>query len=318
MVGVALKKYAKEHNLKCDGGFVYGEISGYALSMDDGADLKRLFIHTRFPDTEQKAAFETMLGTAGLNTQYRIQNSLVEDRQISFVFRDTIGTMGLIGQFIDWLLPQLPQYGATGADVCTECGCTMSGQGKWAVVGDSSCHMHESCLRSVSETIRAQEGAAKENAQGSYLSGAIGALIGGLLGAVVWGVILNFGWVAGVVGFLIGFLAEKGYTLLNGKLGKGKLFILIAVIIVSIFVGTMFGEYLMLAQAIKDEGIVLGDSSTLQFFFSLLEDEEARSLLMGDVVKNGLLGLLFAGLAVFSLLKKTNAEVSGTKIKELK
>lgn len=319
MVGAALKKYAKEHNLKCDGGFVYGELYGYAVSMDDAADQKRLYIHTRFPDAVQKAAFETMLGSSDLYAQYRVINTLLRDNYVFFVFRDQIGTMGLIEKFIGWLLPQLPQYGATGADVCTQCGCAMIGQGKWAVIDGIPCHLHESCLRSVSETIRTQESSAKENAEGSYVTGTIGALIGGLLGAVIWGLILNFGFVAAIVGLLIGFLAEKGYTILKGKRGKGKIIILIVVIILSVAAGTIFGEYFGLLREIKTEDIYLGSYSPTEYIVLLWKEvPEFRSSVIEDLVKNGLLGLLFAGLGTFGILRKAGAEVTGTKIKDLK
>lgn len=318
MVGAALKKYAKEHNLKCDGGFAYGEVHGYAISMDDGADLKRLFIHTRLSEPEKKAELETMLGTSDLYANYRVQSNQVRESFILFIFHDKIGTMGLIEKFIDWLLPQLPQYGATGADICTECGTPMNGQGKWVLMDGIVQHMHESCLRSRSEAIRAQEGAAKENAEGSYLTGAIGALIGGLLGAVVWGFILNFGWMAGVVGLLIGFLAEKGYTILKGKLGKGKLFILIAVILVSVAAGTIFGEYLGLVREIKQE-VYTGSYSATEYLLLLIkENPEIQSAVRSDLISNGVLGLIFAGLGAFGILRKTGVEVADTKIKELK
>lgn len=317
MVGAALKKYAKEHNLKCDGGFIYGEKHGYAISMNEDAGIKRLFIHTSFPDAQQKSAFETMLGNADLFTQYRIQNTLIQDKYVCFIFTDKVGTMGIIGNFIDWLLPQLPQYSAAGADICNHCGGAMYGQGKWCAVDGIVYHMHESCQRSVTEKVRASETAAKEAAGGSYVTGLLGALIGGLLGAVVWGFILSYGWLAAPVGFLIGFLAEKGYTLLKGKLGKGKVIILIAIVLLSVAVGTILGEYLGLANELKED---FRDISSRFDFLKLMWQElpEFRSAVADDLVKNGLLGLLFAGLGAFGILRKTNAEVSDTKIKELK
>lgn len=316
MVGAGLKKYAKENNLKCDGGFIYGEKQGYAISMNEDAGIKRLFIHTSFPDAQQKSAFETMLGNADLFTQYRVQNTLIQDKYVCFIFTDKIGTMDIIVSFIEWLLPQLPQYGAAGADICNHCGSAMYGQGKWCVVDGIVYHMHESCLRSVAEKIRASDTAAKEAAGGSYVTGLLGALIGGLLGAVVWGFILSYGWLAAPVGLLIGFLAEKGYTLLKGKAGKGKIIILIAIVILSVAVGTILGEYLGLAKELKED---FRDISSRFDFIKLMWQElpEFRSAVADDLVKNGLLGLLFAGLGTFGILRKANAEVSDTKIKEL-
>ena len=317
MVGAALKKYAKENNLKCDGGFIYGEKHGYAISMNEDAGIKRLFIHTGFSDVQQKSAFETMLGNADLFTQYRVQNTLIQDKYVCFIFTDKIGTMDIIVGFIEWLLPQLPQYGATGADICNHCGGAMYGQGKWCAVDGIVYHMHESCLRSVTEKVRASDTAAKEAAGGRYITGLLGALIGGLLGAVVWGFILSYGWLAAPVGLLIGFLAEKGYTLLKGKLGKGKVIILIAVVLLSVAVGTILGEYLGLAKELRED---FRDISSRFDYIKLMWQElpEFRSAVADDLVKNGLLGLLFAGLGAFGILRKANAEVSDTKIKELK
>lgn len=317
MVGTALKKYAKEHNLNCDGGFIYGEKNGYAISMNEDAGIKRLFIHTSFSDAQQKSAFETMLGNADLFTQYRVQNTLIQDKYVCFIFTDKIGTMDIIVRFIEWMLPQLPQYGAAGADICNHCGCAMGGQGKWVVIDRLAYHMHENCIHSVGERIHAEEASAKEAAGGSYITGLLGALIGGLLGAVVWGFILSYGWLAAPVGLLIGFLAEKGYTLLKGKLGKGKVIILIAVVLLSVAVGTVVGEYIGLAKELKEDFRDI--SSRFEFIkFMWKEMPEFRSAVANDLVKNGLLGLLFAGLGTFGILRKANAEVSDTKIKELK
>ena len=51
------------------------------------------------------------------------------------------------------------------------------------------------------------------------------------------------GYVASIVGILIGFFASKGYDLLGGKQKKAKLLIILAVTILSVLAGTM-GAYL--------------------------------------------------------------------------
>ena len=55
--------------------------------------------------------------------------------------------------------------------------------------------------------------------EGSYVTGLIGALVGALIGAVVWCLVMQLGIIASLVGFVIGWLAEKGYTILRGKAG---------------------------------------------------------------------------------------------------
>ena len=48
--------------------------------------------------------------------------------------------------------------------------------------------------------------------EGSYVTGLIGALVGALIGAVAWCLVMQLGIIASLVGFVIGWLAEKGYT----------------------------------------------------------------------------------------------------------
>jgi len=57
-----------------------------------------------------------------------------------------------------------------------------------------------------------------------------------------WAVVLNLGYVASLVGLLIGFLALKGYDLLKGKQGKGKVAILIVAIVFGVLLGTFAEE----------------------------------------------------------------------------
>lgn len=317
MVGSALKKYAKENGLKNNGGVVYGELGGYSVSMCDGAGIKQLTVLTRFPDAEKKHEFENVLNAANLSADYRVQSYLSTDDRLDFIFTDKIGTMTVIGNFIQWLLPVLTQYGAAGADICTKCGYPMNGQGKWVLIDGTAVHMHEGCVRGLSEQIHREEETVRREAGGSYLSGTVGALLGGLLGAAAWGLVMLAGYIAGIVGFLIGFLAEKGYALLKGKLGKGKVAILIVVIVLCVIVGTLFGEYLFARQAIK-EFIAEYGSTDITPMELLIETASMDPEVRKEMISNIALGLLFAGLSVIGLIRRAHAEVSDTKIKELK
>lgn len=311
MVGSALKKYAKAHGLRVNGGFAYGTLHGYNLALDDGPNIKRMVLFTRFPDEAQKAAFDAALNESEAATYYRIQSREYSDNMILLVFKDKMGTMTLIEEFADRFLPQLAQYGAL-PDVCSHCGASTGGSGKWVLVNGLPFYMHESCLHSTETSIRSSEERVKEDLTGSYLAGFFGALLGGLLGSALWAGLMYVGFIAGLVGFVIGFLAEKGYRLLKGKEGKGKLFILIAVILLCVAFGTLLGEYVVTAKAMHEEG--LSHVPTMDFFLYLLREEpEFRTA----IVKDFLLGLLFAGLGVFGLLARTRRETADTKIKIL-
>lgn len=310
MVGPALKKYAKSRGLQRDGGFAYGTLHGYRIALDDGPNIKRLFVFTRFPDEAQKTAFDQLL-QGDVLTRYRIQSKDYRNNVLLLVFTDKAGTMTLIEECIDWLLPQLPQFGAS-SDVCSHCGAATDGAGKWVVIAGQPFYMHESCLHATATSIRSTEERTREELTGSYVTGFFGALLGGLLGSVLWAGLMYVGFIAGLVGFVIGFLAEKGYTLLKGKQGKGKLAILIVVVLLCVFIGTMLGEYVVCAKEMREEGVTF--ISTKDMFLLLLKDSEVRA----GILKDFLFGLLFAGLGVFGLLARTRRETADTSIKLLK
>lgn len=175
--------------------------------------------------------------------------------------------------------------------------------------------MHEACAEKVRNSIEQEyEAQVKEN-NGSYLSGFIGAIIGSVLGGIVWAIILMVGYIASIVGLLIGWLAEKGYRLFKGKNGKGKIIILVIAVFFGVLFGTFAGDGITLAQMINSgelPGFTYGDIPAM--FTILLRDSEYAMA----TVKNICLGLLFAALGVFSLIRRNAKEVSATKIYDLR
>lgn len=149
---------------------------------------------------------------------------------------------------------------------------------------------------------------------GSYATGAVGALLGALIGALVWGLVYSAGYMASLVGLAIGFLAEKGYTLLKGKRGKGKLAILIAVIVLGVLAGTGFGFGIMIVQElINVEGSMYTYADLPFLFIYLIQDPEMALSLLKDTG----LGLLFAGLGTFAMLRRTSKESSDADVIDL-
>ena len=135
---------------------------------------------------------------------------------------------------------------------------------------------------------------------GSYLSGFAGALVGSVLGGIVWAVVLNFGYVASIIGYLIGWLAEKGYTLLKGKNGKGKIVILIFMAVLGVAIGTIGAQIIEMVKLISNgemPGLTYGDIPL--WITELLKDSEY----VGYMVKDLGLGLIFAFLGCFSFLR---------------
>lgn len=314
MIGSGLKKLAKENGMKISHGVAYGSLRGYAATLSEGSGYKRIAFATRFPDPAHRSALSAQAEQVDLRRQYRVQSLDVSPRMIQVVFQDNPGTMKKIRSFLDWFLPLLEQYSASTVNVCTECGCEVTA-GRWVLVDGTACHLHDGCASRIAQEIEAEEAQRAQNSTGSYITGLLGALGGSVLGAVLWAVVLNLGYVASLVGLVIGWLAEKGYNLFHGKQGKAKVAILILAVIFGVLVGTFGADVFTVIGMINSGelyGVTFGDVLPL-IAFLLSEDAEYR----GAVCTNILMGLLFAFLGVFALLRKAGKDVSGTKLIDL-
>lgn len=314
MIGSGLKKYAQENGMKISHGVAYGNLMGYAASFSEGSGYKQLIISTKIVDQEQKDALTDAINQVNIQRMYRVQNLNILPSAIQIVFADNPGTMKKIQEFVSWFVSLLGQYGATRANICSECGGEIT-VGKWLLIDGAAFYMHDSCAEKVMQDIAQDNEVQKLESKGSYLTGTLGALLGATLGAVVWALVLLGGYVASLVGLLIGWLSEKGYTLLKGKQGKGKIAILILAVIFGVLLGTFAADVFTIIGMINDgsiETLTYGDIPGFLFML-LLNDSEYCSA----TVSNILMGLLFAGLGVFALLRKAGKDVAGTKVIEL-
>lgn len=310
MIGSGLKKYAQENGLKVAHGVAYGNFRGFAATLSEGSGYKQIVLTTKFPDPEKLQQLQEQINQRNVNREFRVQKLSFAPNGVCIVFTDNPGTMGKIRAFADWFFPLLTEAQATGLDVCAECGLQLSG-GTWKLIDGVAFYMHTGCAEKVRQTIT------EENAQpnpGSYLSGTFGAFLGSAIGAVVWALVLYGGYVASLVGLLIGWLAEKGYNLLKGKQGKGKVVILILAVIFGVLLGTFAADALSLAGMISNgELLGWGYGDIPEMFLILLSDSEYLTATLGNIG----MGLVFAALGVFALLRKAGKEVAGTKFIDL-
>lgn len=314
MIGSGLKKLAKEHNMKVAHGVGYGSLRGYAATMSEGAGYKQIVLTTKFADPMKLQALQEKINSRNIQRELRVQRLGFSPNNVAIVFQDNPGTMKKIMEFIEWFWPLLEEAGATKWDVCTECGCQAT-SGCWKLVNGVAYYLHESCGERVKRSIQEEEDSRKEADRGNYITGLLGAFAGSALGAVLWAVVLGLGYVASVVGLVIGWLAERGYSLCRGKQGKGKVVILILAVIFGVLLGNFGYDAYTLATMIWDgelPGYALVDIPSMIGF--LFENEPEY---VSATVRNILMGLLFAGLGVFSLLMKAGKEVSGTKVIDL-
>lgn len=313
MVGSGLKKMAQENGMKVAKGVAYGSLRGYAATMSEGSGYKQIVITTKFADTVKLNELQAQINSRNITREFRVRNLTFAANGISIVFHDTVGTMKKIRAFLDWFIPLLDMSSATKADICTECGMQAT-TGCWKLIDGVAFYMHESCAQRAVSSIAAEEQARRDADEGSYIQGFIGALCGSILGAAVWAVVLYMGYVASLVGLLIGWLAEKGYSLMHGKQGKAKILILVVVIVFGVALGTIAADAITVAELISEGDTYLTYADIPSFLFTLLMEDSEYS---GAVMANMLQGLLFAAIGVFALLQKTNEVVSGTKVVDL-
>lgn len=311
MIGSGLKKLAAEHGMQVAHGVAYGSLKGYAVTLSEGSGYKQIVITTKFTDPEKPTELQTVLNQKNIAREYRVQNLTFTPDGILIIFTDNPGTMKKIEAFIDWFFPMLTEYTALPANVCMECGGQLTG-GCWKLINGVAFHMHDSCAEKVRQALQTEDEDRKLSMEGSYGTGLLGALLGSALGAVAWAIVLNLGYVASVVGLLIGWLAEKGYNLLKGKQGKAKVAILIVAIIIGVLLGNVLADVFSLIPVVQEYGMTYSDIPLI-ILGLLLEDSTYRAA----TVSNVLTGLLFAGLGVFALLRKAGKEVADTKFVDL-
>jgi hypothetical protein len=314
MIGSGLKKFAQEQGLKVGSGVAYGSLFGYAATLSEGSGYKQMILTTKFPDPEKLNWLQDQLNSKNLTREYRVQNITFAPDAVSIVFADNPGTMKKLKAFVEWFFTLLPETGASGVETCGECGGELV-DSCWILVNGAAYHMHRGCADKVKRELEEEQVQQKEQRTGSYFMGFLGALGGSLVGAVVWAIVLYLGYLASLVGLLIGWLAEKGYNLCRGKQGKGKIAILIVAIIIGVLLGTFGPDVYTLAGMISDGEIPGAIFADIPLMISLLlvEDPEYRRIVISDV----LMGLLFAGLGVFGLLRKASREVADVKVVEL-
>lgn len=314
MIGSGLKKLAKEYGMTIGSGVAYGSLGGFAATLSEGAGFKRIVFSTQFSDPAGRTGFMDAVNARNVKKDFRVTGLGIDARTIVVNFQDNPGTMKKIREFLDWVLPMLRQYGASGVDICPDCGMPIE-RGRWAMVDGVAHHLHDACAGRVRLAVEQGNEQRTREDTGNYFTGLLGALAGSVLGAVVWAIVLSIGYIASIVGLLIGFLAEKGYDLARGKQGKGKVAVLIFAVIFGVLVGNLGAEAFTVFSMIQGgelPGLVVGDIPML-LWLVFSEDAEYR----GYLVKNILMGLLFAALGVFALLRQAGKDVSGVKYIDL-
>jgi hypothetical protein len=142
--------------------------------------------------------------------------------------------------------------------------------------------------------------------KGSVITGFIGALLGAAIGAVAWAAVGMMGYIASIIGFVIAFLADKGYDLFKGRQGTVKMVILIICVVLAVAAGTLgtavwqiHNEYTEQINALTDLEKKMYEIMTEgEFMKEILMDSEVQT----SLIKDSALGLVFGILGSFGLI----------------
>lgn len=297
MVGSGIKKYAKQNGLTVKNGVAYGIYRGYMLTLQEGSGWKSADFAISTTD-ELNGVLQSQLGqllTDETRKEYRIMELGLSKTRLAVKFFDNPGTMGKMEAFIDVICNKLSACEVPGQNYCGHCGQPIDSalSAQEVMVGGAVCQMHDGCASSVERDMAAAWEEAQS--QGNMVTGIIGAILGGIVGMIPWAVASYFGWYVGWLGFLIGFAAKKGYELLKGKECKAKAIVIIIVSVLCVVLAA-FAGYLFLFMS--EFNLTFMESAEL--FFLVVSSDSAA---LGEVLGNLALGLLFAGLGVFDVVR---------------
>ncbi len=143
--------------------------------------------------------------------------------------------------------------------------------------------------------------------KGSVITGFIGALLGAAIGAVAWAAVGMMGYIASIIGFVIAFLADKGYDLFKGRQGTIKMIVLIICVVLAVGAGTLGSAIWDIHTVYNEELNALTEiekkiydiPTEKEFLIECFSDSE----MYVAILKDAGLGLVFGILGSYGLIK---------------
>ena len=155
MIGSTYKKFASERGLKTTKGVAYGSLSGYPATLCEGNGWKRITLTCRI-GSEAQSKLHAGIDQRNILKEFRVKQLDINGNGADIVFLDNPGTMKKIVAFLDWFLPLMDEAGASGLDVCVECGNALT-DGKWKLINGEAFFLHEACAQRIAREAEAQK-----------------------------------------------------------------------------------------------------------------------------------------------------------------
>lgn len=135
----------------------------------------------------------------------------------------------------------------------------------------------------------------------NYGLGFVGALLGGLVGAIPWAIVSSMGWFVAWLGYVIAIAASKGYDLMKVKVSMKKIWFVAIAVVIGVFAGQIMSDMISIAVDPEFAGMF---GAVFAYFAENFG--EYLSINAGNLF----LGLVFAALGGFSVLKEIKKETA--------
>lgn len=203
-----------------------------------------------------------------------------------------------LGLFLDDLAARLSELGL--ADACWSCN--HARETAPALSGPAAYWLCDDCYGKVEAASNAAKDARRIDS-GRVAVGFLGALAGGLAGSVLWVLIGIAGFYASFAGLAIAWAAVKGYGLVKGKPNAATPWIIGVSVVVSMLAAESVGLVIQIVKAGREQGLPVGVLDGIRLLPLFLSDPG----IAGEATQNLLLGLLFAGLGSWRIVRELAA-----------
>lgn len=293
-----ITQFLEQNGISVKQNRAYGAFKGFEANFLQ-ADATSLLVRISFfAEAEQRGnIMQTLISQ---NTA----NFLAETTENGILMRFKLKAFGKSEEWKERLtnvIDTLNQNSALGVGYCPTCGkelnfdeckkCQVDG---WCITlcGD--------CTENLNSEIRA-ENAAFDSLPNNYLKGFGGAVVGALIGCAMAVVLYLVGFISAlssVVAVLVGALL---YQKFGGKPNKMMLVIVSATSVVLMLAST-FAIYLVASKIAADEANL--NLSALEAFRLVMQDEEASSAFISDMLMTALFTAIGVGIEIFDTSKK--------------
>ena len=264
MVGRAMRRYAQEKGLSCNGGYAYDKLNGRYVILDEGDSFKRLRIYlyppAPDPEAERQVAERVQAVLEDCDRKalkLKGRKAIAVERGFAVLtFADITGSMKYVDRYIQEQMPRLDGV-VSGGDRCACCGEMLEGDVRFVELDGVVQPVHAACAGGLAVRVENEEQA---KGPGSIPMGILGALLGAVIGAIPWALTFLMGYISAIFGFAISMLADFFYGKFHGRRGAVRIIVVALAVLRGISLGQVGGYTLSFA---KDYD-ALGGEETLQ------------------------------------------------------